>query len=192
MTTIESRTAPPRATQQPDTKTQPRPKTRPSTRPKATQKAGTASKAAGRPRTPFVLLVLCLLGGALVSLLLLNTVLARDAYTLTALESNVRKLEQQKQALKENNLREAAPPQVAQKARNLGMVQPTQPAFIDPSNGTVTGPTLRPVPSPAAAAAAAAGVIGVPGAVVPGDGIPGWTGTPAPSGSAGSDTPAAP
>ena len=101
MTTIESRTAPPRATPQPDTKTKTepatRPKTKPTTRPKAEPKVTqvAAARSAGRPRAPFVLLILSLLGGALVSLLLLNTVLARDAYTLTALESNVRKLEQQ-------------------------------------------------------------------------------------------------
>ena len=129
----------------------------------------------GRPRAPFVLLILCLLGGALVSLLVLNTVLARDAYTLSALERSERQFTQQKQALTEEIAREEAPGRLALKARNQGMVQPSEPAFIDPGNGRVTGEkTVRPVPS---AAAAAAGIIGVPGAVVPGDGIPGWKGT---------------
>ena len=136
---------------------------------------------AGRPRAPFVLLNLCLLGGALVSLLVLNTVLARDAYTLSALERSERRLTQQKQTLIEEIAREEAPRRLALKARNQGMVQPSELAFVDPDNGRVTGGKKRPVPSAAAAAAAAAGIIGVPGAVVPGDGIPGWAGTADPA-----------
>ncbi|GAA3242824.1 hypothetical protein [Actinocorallia longicatena] len=203
MTTIERRSAPPRGTppaapqekprrkgasgRAPQTEPKTEPKTGAKTRPKpqpekqADPVKTVSPRSTGRPRAPFVLLIISLLGGALVSLLLLNTMLARDAYTLTELEGNVHKLDQQQQALRENNVREAAPAQVAQKARNLGMVQPTQPAFIDPSDGRVSGPVVRPVPTPAAAAAAAAGIIGVPGAVVPGDGIPGWTGAPAPT-----------
>ncbi|MEO3783484.1 hypothetical protein ABGB12_09150 [Actinocorallia sp. B10E7] len=151
--------AEPSKARQPQTRSRPRP--RPSS---------------GRPRAPFVLLILCLLGGALVSLLVLNTVLARDAYTLSALEGSERQLTQQKQALIEEIAREESPGRLALKARNQGMVQPSELAFVDPGNGRVTGGKKRPVPSAAAAAAAAAGVIGVPGAIVPGDGIPGWTG----------------
>ncbi|WP_198653217.1 hypothetical protein [Actinocorallia populi] len=130
----------------------------------------------GRPRAPFVLLILCLLGGALVGLLVLNTVLARDAYTLSALEDSEHRLTQQKQTLIEEIAREEAPLRLELKARNQGMVQPRELAFVDPDNGRVTGGKKRPVPSAAAAAAAATGIIGVPGAIVPGDGIPGWTG----------------
>jgi hypothetical protein len=128
------------------------------------------------PRAPFVLLVVALLGGALVSLLLLNTVLAEDAFTLTELEQSNKLLTQQRQALQEQIAREESPERLAQKAKALGMVQPVRPAFIDARTGQVVGDTLRPVPHAAAAAAGAAGVVGVPGAVVPGDGIPGWGG----------------
>ncbi|GAB2818293.1 hypothetical protein GCM10022221_15200 [Actinocorallia aurea] len=145
----------------------PRPR---STRPKAPARDG-------RPRAPFVLLVLCLMGGALVGLLVLNTVLARDSFTLSALQKSERQLIQDKQQLVEDIAREEAPERLAAKAENEGMVQPEQLAFVDPVDGTVTGGKKRPVPSAAAAAAAAAGVIGVPGAIVPGDGIPGYTGT---------------
>lgn len=166
-------------------KAEPRPRTRPEAEPAERTRPAARTRprpSSGRPRAPFVLLILCLLGGALVSLLLLNTVLARDTYTLSALEGSERQLIQQKQALTEEIAREEAPGRLALKARNQGMVQPTEPAFIDPGNGRVTGGTLRPVPSAAAAAAAAAGVIGVPGAIVPGDGIPGWTGSPSAEG----------
>lgn len=126
------------------------------------------------PRAPFVLLVVGLLGGALVSLLLLNTVLAEDAFTLTRLQRSNKQLTQQRQALQEEIAREEAPAVLAQKAKALGMVQPTRPAFVDAQARRVVGPRVRPVPHPAAAAAGAAGVVAVPGAVVPGDGVTGW------------------
>jgi len=160
-------------------------KTAPAGKPKTARSSGSVRSGrspvrprptTGRPRAPFVLLILCLLGGALVSLLVLNTVLARDAYTLSALESSERRLTQQKQTLVEEIAREESPGRLALKARNQGMVQPSELAFVDPGNGRVTGGRKRPVPPVAAAAAAAAGVIGVPGAIVPGDGIPGWNG----------------
>jgi hypothetical protein len=128
------------------------------------------------PRAPIVLVVVALLGGALVSLLLLNTVLAQDAFTLTELQQSNNLLTQQRQALQEQIAREEAPERLAQKAKALGMIQPVRPAFVDARTGRVAGDTLRPVPHAAAAAAGAAGVVGVPGAVVPGDGIPGWGG----------------
>src|SRR5581483_1228137 len=125
------------------------------------------------PRTPFVLLIVGLLGGALISLLLLNTVLAKDAFTLSELQQSNKLLAQQKQALQEDVAREESPANLAQRAKALGMIEPTRPAFVDAKNGKVIGGSVRPVPH---AAAAAAGVLGIPGAVVPGDGIPGWTG----------------
>ncbi|WP_211258693.1 hypothetical protein [Spirillospora albida] len=124
------------------------------------------------PRTPFVLLIVALLGGALVSLLLLNTVLAEDAFTLTRLQESNKRLEQQRQAYQEEIAREESPAQLAAKARALGMREAERPAFIDGTTGRTTGGDLRPVPAPAAAAAGAAAVVGVPGTVVPGDGVP--------------------
>jgi hypothetical protein len=100
----------------------------------------------------------------------LNTVLAQDAFTLTELQQSNNLLTQQRQALQEQIAREEAPERLAQKAKALGMIQPVRPAFVDARTGRVAGDTLRPVPH------AAAGVVGVPGAVVPGDGIPGWGG----------------
>jgi hypothetical protein len=93
-----------------------------------------------------VLLVVALLGGALVSLLLLNTVLAQDAFTLTELQQSNNLLTQQRQALQEQIAREEAPERLAQKAKALGMIQPVRPAFVDARTGRVAGDTLRPVP----------------------------------------------
>jgi hypothetical protein len=142
--------------------------------------AARAPVPAARPgvpaRAPFMLLVVALLGGALISLLLLNTVLAKDAFTLTELQQSNNLLTQQRQALQEQIAREESPEQLASKAKALGMVQPVRPAFVDARTGRVSGDTLRPVPHAAAAAAGAAAAVGVPGAVVPGDGVPGWGG----------------
>ncbi|GAA3976545.1 hypothetical protein GCM10023085_68710 [Actinomadura viridis] len=144
------------------------------TRAKAAAAAGQAERRTGRsspPRAPFVLLICGLMGGALVSLLLLNTVLAEDAFTLTRLQQNNKLLGQQRQALQEEIAREESPERVAQKAEALGMQRPTRLAFIDGVTGQVIGGSMRPVPHAAAAAAGAAGVVGIPGAVVPGDGV---------------------
>ncbi|NED58916.1 hypothetical protein G3I24_49545, partial [Micromonospora aurantiaca] len=73
------------------------------------------------PRAPFVLLIIGLLGGALVSLLLLNTVLAKDAFTLTRLQQSNKQLQQQRQALEEENAREGSPAGLSRKAKALGM-----------------------------------------------------------------------
>ncbi|WP_345025522.1 hypothetical protein, partial [Actinomadura keratinilytica] len=131
-----------------------------------------ARRGAAPPRTPFVLLIVGLLGGALVSLLLLNTVLAEDAFTLTRLQKSNKLLAQQKEALQEDIAREESPAILAQRAEALGMVRPTQVAYLDEPTGRVIGGPVRPVPHAAAATAGAAGVVGIPGAVVPGDGVP--------------------
>ncbi|WP_433325022.1 hypothetical protein [Spirillospora sp. CA-294931] len=123
------------------------------------------------PRAPFVLLICGLLGGALVSLLLLNTVLAEDAFTLTRLKQNNQLLEQQSQQLHGEIAREESPERLQQKAEAQGMV-PGVPAYIDSLTGKTYGSKIRPVPQAAAAAAGAAGVVGIPGAVVPGDSVP--------------------
>jgi hypothetical protein len=149
-----------------------------STQPRPAAAPAVRTRVSAPPRTPFVLLIMALLGGALVSLLLLNTVLAKDAFTLTELQQSNKLLAQQREALQEQIAREESPGLLAQKARALGMVQPFQPAFVDARTGRVAGGSLRPVPHAAAAAAGAAGVVAVPGAIVPGDGIPGWGGAP--------------
>ncbi|QKW35311.1 hypothetical protein HUT06_15760 [Actinomadura sp. NAK00032] len=140
---------------------------------KAKAAARSRPAAAGRaaPRAPFVLLIIGLLGGALVSLLLLNTVLAEDAFTLTRLQQSNKQLEQQRQAYEEEIAREGSPAGLARKAEALGMKEAEDPAFFDADTGRPGAGKIRPVPQAAAASAGAAGVLGVPGTVVPGDGV---------------------
>jgi cell division protein FtsB len=120
---------------------------------------------AARARAPFALLILALLAGTLVGLLLLNTELAQNAFTLSELQQNNAQLQQREQQLVEGIAEENAPGVVAQKARGLGMVQVSRPAYIDARTGRVTVNGTRPPATPpaAAAAAAAAGIAGITG-----------------------------
>ncbi|WP_192810045.1 FtsB/FtsL family cell division protein [Actinomadura rudentiformis] len=163
------------------TKTASKPASKPAAKPASKAAAKTASKArpaavrqAAPPRTPFVLLIVGLMGGALVSLLLLNTVLAEDSFRLTELQRNNKLLDQQRQALEREIAREESPERLRQKAEALGMELPERSSYIDPMTGQVTevGGAVRPLPNAAAAAAAAAGAVGVPAVVVPGQGVP--------------------
>ncbi|MXQ64052.1 hypothetical protein [Actinomadura rayongensis] len=174
-----ARTAPrarPAAEPRPEPRTEPRTDARTEARtdarvePRVERAARPARGSA--PRAPFVLLIVGLLGGALVSLLLLNTVLAEDAFTLTRLQRDNKILAQQKQGLEEEIAREESPESLRKKAEQLGMRQPDTLAWLDADTGRPIGGSMRPVPSAAAAAAGAAGVLGIPGAVVPGDGVP--------------------
>ncbi|MFC4907912.1 hypothetical protein [Actinomadura gamaensis] len=151
----------------------------------AARRAGRVVRQSAPPRAPFVLLIVGLLGGALASLLLLNTVLAEDAFTLSRLQQNNKLLDQQRQQMQGDIAREESPASLDEKARELGMKPPTQPAWISP-DGTVTGTRgFRPVPNAAAATAGAVGVLGVPGAIIPGEGVPSASGT----GAGGRGTP---
>lgn len=159
---------------------------RPATRPAPSRTAPprkAARPAPPRGRTPFVLLVVGLLGGALVSLLLLNTVLAQDAFTLSELQQNNRQLNERRQALQEDIARESSPEVLHRKALGLGMKDSRRPAFIDARTGRVTEGGTRPpgVPDDVVAAAAAAGVTGAPGAIAP---PAGDTTTPSAAGTA--------
>ncbi|WP_242902623.1 YhcB family protein [Actinomadura terrae] len=134
------------------------------------------------PRAPFVLLIVGLLGGALVSLLLLNTVLAKDAFTLTRLQQSNKLLEQQRQAYQADIAAEGSPESLANRAEKMGMVKQTEAAFVDGRTGRTSGARVRPVPHSAAASASAASMLGIPGTIVPGDpravGAPAGTGAP--------------
>lgn len=87
------------------------------------------------PRAPFAVLVIGMLGGALVGLVLLNTVLAQQAFTLHGLQQENQRLGERKQALQEDVARETDPEVLHAKARRLGMRDAERPAFVDPRHG---------------------------------------------------------
>jgi hypothetical protein len=146
----------------------PKPKPAPKPVPKAVREPVESERFSAPPRAPFVLLVVGLMAAALVSLLLLNTVLAQDAFSLSELQRNNQQLVQSRQALQESIAREESPAVLAQKARALGMVPNPHPAFIDARTGRViqTGTRQPGISNTAVNAVGAAGVAGVAGPVV--------------------------
>uniref|UniRef100_UPI002A83A38E hypothetical protein n=1 Tax=Streptomyces sp. CRN 30 TaxID=3075613 RepID=UPI002A83A38E len=95
-------------------------------------------------RTPFVLLVVLLLGGGLIGLLVLNSALSEGSFRLGDLKEETKSLTDEEQALQRDVDAYAAPDALQRRARELGMVPGGDPVFLDP-DGTVKG-----VPSPAA------------------------------------------
>ncbi|MCT9084094.1 hypothetical protein, partial [Streptomyces fulvoviolaceus] len=101
-------------------------------------------------RTPFVLLVVLLLGGGLIGLLVLNSALSEGSFKLDDLQKGTKNLTDEEQALQRDVDAYSAPEALQRRARELGMVPGGDPAFLDP-DGTVRG-----VPSPASGAEPAA------------------------------------
>lgn len=98
-----------------------------------------AAPARSRSRVPFVLLCMAVLAGALVSVLLLNTSMAHGAYEERELQSTIARLAEQEQALLAELDAKSSPGALAQRARKLGMVQDSTPAFLDLAVGKIIG-----------------------------------------------------
>lgn len=159
------------------------------------------------PRGPYVLLVATLLVLGLGGLLLLNTVVAQDAFQLHSLQVEANQLTTQQQTLQRQVDELSTPSALAGEARRLGMVPLQAPAFLRLSDGAVLGrpavATAAPVPAgaprtattPASGAATPAAGPGQPaGAAAPAATTPVTdTGVPATTtGTAATGTAAAP
>jgi cell division protein FtsB len=127
-------------------------------------------------RTPFVLLVVVLLGSGLIALLLLNSSINQGSFELSSLQRQTTELTDEQQALQQEVDDLSAPNNLERQARHLGMVPGSTPAFLEP-DGTVRGQpspgsaessTLS-APAPYLTPPAAATGVGVPAAV----GVPG-------------------
>jgi cell division protein FtsB len=81
--------------------------------------------------------VVALLGGGLLCLLLVNTILATGAFRITALQQGNVALAQREQALQAQIAAEEAPSALAQRARALGMVEPPLIHFLDLKTGRI-------------------------------------------------------
>jgi len=112
-----------------------------------------------QPRAPFAAAVVALLVSGLIGLLVLNTVLAKDAFKLHALQVEGRTLADTEQVLTREVEALRAPSALAAKATGMGMVQAGPPAFLRLPDGAVLGsaePAVAPeqlVPAPQAQAA---------------------------------------
>ena len=90
-------------------------------------------------RTRFVFLIVGLLGGGLLCLLMINTVLAAGAFRITALQQGNVPLAQRVQALQAQVAAEESPYQLAQRAAALGMVTQPRLHFLNLSTGRLQG-----------------------------------------------------
>jgi cell division protein FtsB len=99
------------------------------------------------PRTPFVLFSLLVIGAGLAGLLVLNTAVAQDAFTIHDLGRSTTELAKREQRLRQEVAELEAPAAVAERAKGLGLVPAGDPVFLT-ANGRVLGKPA-PVASPA-------------------------------------------
>jgi cell division protein FtsB len=128
-------------------------------------------------RTPFVLLVVLLLGGGLIGLLMLNSALSEGSFKLADLQKRTKNLTDEEQALQRDIDAYSSPDALQRRARQLGMVPGGDPAFLGP-DGRIKG-----VPSPAPESAAFSDPV-APEALTPAPGPslpPAIPGAPAPA-----------
>lgn len=137
-------------------------------------------------RTPFVLLVVALLGGGLISLLLLNSALNQGSFQLSKLKRETTTLTDEEQALQRDVDGYSAPDALQRRAHELGLVPGGSPVFIGP-DGKVAGtasPAAEPLPPSAPPAP--------PVSATPGAAVPSPAGSPAPASAPAPATSAAP
>jgi len=102
-----------------------------------------AAAAAGSRRMPFVVLLCGLLGGALVSALVISTTLAEGSFRITSLQSSTSTLARQRQALEEQVAQAQSAQVIEQRASQLGMRRSGELRFVDLTTGKTSsdGPT---------------------------------------------------
>ena len=89
------------------------------------------------PRMPFILLLVGLLGGALVSLLVISTTLAQGSFRITNLQEQNAELARQAQTLTNQVAQAGNPAVIAKEARSLGMRPNPHLGFIDVKSGKI-------------------------------------------------------
>ena len=104
-----------------------------------TAPARPGQRTAPESRTRFVFLIVGLLGGGLLCLLMINTVLAAGAFKITALQQGNVPLAQRVQALQAQVAAEESPYQLARRAAALGMVTQPRLRFLNLSTGRLQG-----------------------------------------------------
>ena len=164
-----------------------RPTAKPASRPATYLRLVTARRSSAA-RAPFIAVVVGILALGLLALLLLNTVLAQDAFRLHTLQVQGRVLADQEQGLQREVEQLQSPQSLAARATALNMVPGGPRAFLRLSDGKVLGVAVpgqaRP---PVAAAPGAPAAPAKPKAVAPGAGT--WVAV-APSTSTAATKPA--
>jgi hypothetical protein len=101
------------------------------------------------PRAPFAVLVFVILGAGVVGLLMFNTHMQQASFYATRLQRQADDLTARQQALDMELERLRAPQRLATAAKDLGMVAPGVPAFVNLTDGTVVGNPTAAVPDDA-------------------------------------------
>lgn len=123
---------------------------------------GVTRVAAPPQRLPFVMFCSVLLALGLLALLFINMALAQGTYALHDLQTQSVVLGENEQQLREELATLESPAHLAKAATEIGMVPGSVPAYLDVSDGTVTGqatpaPTPTVTPSEGASASSAGG-----------------------------------
>jgi hypothetical protein len=97
----------------------------------------------GPHRMPFVLLLCCLLGGALISALVISTTLAEGSFKISKLQDSTSALARQRQALQDQVAQAQSAQVIEERAAELGMRRTSELRFVNLKTGKVTddGPT---------------------------------------------------
>ncbi len=93
-------------------------------------KTAAAPESVPASRTPFVLSVLAIIAAGIVGLLLLNTVINTNAYTLQDLRENEKALDASEQQLTDELAELSAPGNLAAAADQLGLVEATDITYL--------------------------------------------------------------
>ena len=102
-----------------------------------------------RSAIPFALLVLSVLAIGLVGLLMLNTAMDNNSVRMAKAQQQQANLTDREQQLSQQLAGLSEPSTLASEAAGLGLVPNPQPAFLNPTTGTVLGsPSPAPTPSP--------------------------------------------
>ncbi|CAL9362430.1 MULTISPECIES: hypothetical protein [Nocardiopsis] len=119
------------------------PATRPAAAPARAKRTRTGGGAQGRaPRIPFVLLILFLLGATLVSLLVLRSVVAEEAFAIANLKEENRELSYEEQQRRSTVAELESSERISDEAEAMGMEQGGEPPlFLDPETGEISGAT---------------------------------------------------
>ena len=133
----QGRTPPPGRTAPPGPRRPQRTPPRPVTAPRHTRPVTGARTAPRHPRAPFILLLVGLLGGALVTLLVISTTLAEGSFQISSLQQQNTNLAKQQQVLTEAVALAQSPAQIAQEAAGLGMRQDPYLRFINLKTGKI-------------------------------------------------------
>jgi hypothetical protein len=148
-TTVKNRTrtgvpaspqpAPPRTGRPARPARPPAPASRPATTPQARTETrtgpGARPRTAARSKTPFILLVVGLLGSGLICLLVVNTTLAAASYRINALQQSNTQAAQRVQELQEQVATAESPSSIEQRAFQLGLRMQPVLNFVDLRNG---------------------------------------------------------